>query len=287
MWDALVFLAAPLSACLLLVAILGYLGLHVLERKIIFVDLALAQIAATGAVIGFIRGHEPGSLASFLWSLGAACAGAALFSLTRLRREVVPQEAIIGIAYVIASAATLVVADRAPEGAEHVKELLAGGIVWVTWQTVVKDAIAFGAVGIVYALFHRRLLLISTNPEEAFRRGLKVRWWDFLFYVAFGLVITLAVEIGGVLMVFSFLVGPAIIALFSSPRWRIRLPVAWLVGGLASTLGLSSSYRWDLPAGPAIVCVLGLLLLLFGVTVKASAWWAEVAVGRRKATELT
>lgn len=262
MLDALLFLAAPLSACLLLVAILGYLGLHVLERKIIFVDLALAQIAATGAVVGFILGHEPGSVGSFLWSLAAASAGAALFSFTRLRREVVPQEAIIGIIYVVASAATLVVADRAPEGAEHVKELLAGGIVWVTWTTILKDAIAFGAVGVVHALLHRRLLSISTDPEGAFAAGVRVRWWDFVFYLTFGLVITLAVEIAGVLMVFSFLVGPAIIALYASPRWQVRMAIAWGVGSLASALGLAASYLWDLPAGPAIVCTLGLLLVL-------------------------
>ena len=132
MLDVLGFLAAPFAACMVLVVALGYLGLHVLLRKVIFVDLALAQIAAMGAVVGFIFGHQPGSLASFAYSLGAAICGAAIFSWSRTRREKVPQEAIIGITYVIASAATILIADRAPEGAEHIKELLAGAILWVT-----------------------------------------------------------------------------------------------------------------------------------------------------------
>ena len=132
MLDVLGFLAAPFAACMVLVVALGYLGLHVLLRKVIFVDLALAQIAAMGAVVAFVFGHEVGSLASFAFSLGAAICGAAIFTWSRSRRERVPQEAIIGITYVIASAATILIADRAPEGAEHIKELLAGAILWVT-----------------------------------------------------------------------------------------------------------------------------------------------------------
>jgi len=265
MIEALDFLAAPLAACLLLVAILGYLGIHVLERKVIFVDLALAQIAALGAVIGYILGYEPGSAGSLAWSLGAASAGAAIFSLTRLRREVVPHEALIGITYVLASALTLVVADRAPEGAEHIKELLAGAIIWVSWPTVIRDLVVVAAVGAVHFVLRRRFILISRDPEAAFRAGLRVRWWDFQFYLLFGLVITIAVEIGGILMVFSYLVAPAIVAIVATGRWATRLAIAWGVGALASALGLFASYRWDLPAGPAVVCMLGALLVVLGL----------------------
>ena len=263
MLDIFAFLAAPFAACLILVGILGYLGLHVLLRKVIFVDLALAQIAATGAVVAFYFGHEPGSLPSFGFSLAAAVMGAAIFSWSRARHERVPQEAIIGITYVIASAATILIADQAPEGAEHIKDLLAGGIVWVTWPTVIRDLVVCAAVGVFHYVFRRRFILISEKAEVAFSRGVRVRWWDFLFYVSFGLVITVSVEIAGVLMVFAYLVAPAIIALASADGWGRRLGIAWAVGFLASGMGLLASYQWDLPSGPAIVCLLGLFLVLF------------------------
>ncbi|MCB1035128.1 MAG: metal ABC transporter permease [Acidobacteria bacterium] len=263
MLDIFAFLAAPFAACLVLVGILGYLGLHVLLRKVIFVDLALAQIAAMGAVVAFVFGHEPGSPASFTFSLCAAFLGAAIFAATRARRERVPQEAIIGITYVVASAATILIADRAPEGAEHIKELLAGAILWVTWPVVVRDLLVCAAVGLFHWFFRHRFAQISEHPERAFEEGLSVRWWDFLFYLSFGVVITVAVEIAGVLMVFAYLVAPAIIALAASDRWSSRLGIAWILGLAASALGLGASYRWDLPSGPAIVCALGLFLVLF------------------------
>ena len=265
MLDVLSFLAAPFAACVILVGALGYLGLHVLLRKVIFVDLALAQIAALGAVVAFFFGHEPGTLPSTLFSLAAAILGAAIFAASRMRRERVPQEAIIGITYVIASAATILIADRAPEGAEHIKELLAGAIIWVTWPTVVKVLVVCAAVGALHYLMRRRFALISERPDEAFASGISVRWWDFLFYVTFGVVITVSVEIAGVLMVFAYLVAPAIIALAAADDWLGRIVLAWVVGLVASALGLLASYRWDLPSGPAIVCTLGVLLVLFAV----------------------
>jgi len=283
MLDAMQFLAAPFAACLVLVAILGYLGLHVLLRKVIFVDLALAQIAAMGSVVAFFFGHQPGSAASFAFSLAAATLGAAIFAWTRSRREKVPQEAIIGITYVVASAATILLADRAPEGAEHIKELLAGAILWVTWPTVVRDLAIAAAVGAFHFVFRRRFAVISERPEEAWAAGWRVRWWDFLFYLSFGVVITLAVAVAGVLMVFAYLVAPAILALALSRNWATRLAIAWSAGLAASALGLFASYRWDLPSGPAIVCALGLFLValaaLRGVAARRSGGGAPEAEG--------
>lgn len=261
--EVLSFLAAPFVACLILACILGYLGLHVLLREVIFVDLALAQIVAMGAVIAFYVGFEHGTPQSFAISLGAAVLGAAVFSWTRMRESRVPQEAIIGISYVVASAATILVADRAPEGAEHIKELLAGTIIWVTWPTALKTLRVCAIVGLAYYLLRRKFHLVSEHPDKAFEQGMAVRWWDFLFYVLFGLVITVSVEIAGVLMVFAYLVAPAIIALASSTSWRSRIVLAWLVGLTASALGLLASYHWDLPSGPAIVCCLGAFLAVF------------------------
>ncbi|MCP3961761.1 MAG: metal ABC transporter permease [bacterium] len=263
MFDVLSFLAAPFAVCLVLVGILGYFGIHVLRREVIFVDLALAQIVAFGTIASFLFGHEPGSTGSFAFGLGAAVLGAAIFAWTRMRRGRVPQEAVIGITYVVASAATILVADRLPEHAEHVKELMSGAILWVTWDTVLRDLLVCAAVGALHYVLRRRFILISEDPERAFEEGLSVRWWDFLFYLSFGLVITVAVEVAGVLMVFAYLVAPAIIAIATSDRWPRRIAIAWAVGLAASALGLFASYQWDLPSGPAIVCSLGALLLLF------------------------
>lgn len=265
MLDVLSFLAAPFAVCVVLVAILGYFGIHVLMRKVIFVDLALAQIAALGTIVAFLSGHEPGSAGSFAYALAATILGAAIFTFTRVRRERVPHEAIIGISYVVASAAAMLVADRAPEGAEHIKELLAGTILWVTWSTVLKDLAVVVAVGFFHYLFRSRFALISEDPDTAFERGVHVHLWDFLFYVSFGLVITVAVEVAGVLMVFAYLVAPAIVAIASSLRWAPRLAIAWTVGLVASAAGLLASYRWDFPSGPAVVCTLGAVLVLFGL----------------------
>ncbi len=265
MLEMLQFMAAPFAACLILVGIHGYLGLHVLLRQVIFVDLALAQIAALGTVVALILGHEPGSPASFAYSLGAAVIGALVFSITRTRNHdsKVPQEAIIGITYVIASATAILVADRAPEGAEHIKELLAGTILWVTWPAVVKVLVIYLGVGLFHYIFRKRFITITEDPDRAYALGWKVWFWDFLFYLSFGVIITLAVEVAGVLMVFSYLVAPAIIALGSSDRWGPRIGIAWAVGFLASAVGMIASYQVDFPSGPAVVCSLGLFLLLF------------------------
>jgi zinc/manganese transport system permease protein len=249
----------------------------VLLRKVIFVDLALAQIAAMGSVVAFFYGYEPGTAVSFVFSLGAAVVGAAVFAWSRMRRERVPQEAVIGITYVIASAATILLADRAPEGAEHIKELLAGTILWVTWPVVARNLVVAAAVGAFHFLFRHRFTTISEEPERAFAAGWRVRWWDFLFYLSFGVVITLAVQIAGVLMVFAFLVAPAIVALSFSGRWAVRVTLAWAVGLTASGLGLLASYRWDLPSGPAIVCALGGFLLLLAVVRGVRGRGAEAA----------
>ena len=281
MSEALSFLAAPFAAAVVLVAILGYFGLHVLLRGVIFVDLALAQIAALGTLVALMLHHQPGTPAAFAFSFTAALIGAALFAFSRTKSRAVPQEAIIGISYVIASALGILLADRAPEGAEHIKEMLAGSLVWVTWPTVLRNLVLVVLVGAFHWLFRRRFTTISERPAVAEAQGWRLPWWDFLFYASFGLVVTMAVEIAGVLMVFAYLVAPAILALGTSLRWLPRLLIAWAAGLLASAVGLGASYRWDFPAGPAIVCVLALLLLLYAAwrqMVPAKALQVDVAL---------
>jgi zinc/manganese transport system permease protein len=261
MTDMLSFMAAPFAACLVLVGLHAYFGIHVIERRILFVDLAVAQFAALGAVVGFAFGQHPGEFGSTLFSLGFATLAALLFALTRVRIEKLPQEAIIGITFVVASAATILVADRAPEGAEHIKETLAGSLLWVTWPTVLKVFVIYIAIGFFHWLLRERFMLISTNSEEAYRRRWWVRWWDFLFYLSFGVMITFSVEVGGILMVFAYLVIPACVAILLHAGMRSRLVIGWIVGVVGSGIGLLGSYYLDMPTGPAIVVVLGLLLV--------------------------
>jgi zinc/manganese transport system permease protein len=254
---------APLIACMVIVAIHSYLGLHVIAREVIFVDLSLAQMAALGSTIAIFGGAEADSTRSFAWALGFTSLGAALFALSRSKGHGrVPQEAIIGIVYVVASAAAILVADRSPRGGEAIKDILVGSLLWVGWPAIGRLAAVYLAVGIFHWLLRRRFLTISFEPETAIARGWHVRWWDFLFYLSFGLVITFSVPIVGVLLVFSFLVVPAAIAFQFTRLTGVLAVLAWIAGVLASAGGLWASFRWDLPTGPVIVCVFGLLLLL-------------------------
>ena len=265
--SGLQLMLPPFVACMVLVAMLSYLGLHVIAREVIFVDLSLAQMAALGSLSALLFHVNPDSPKTYLFALLATAVGALLFALTRTsgRKGRVPQEAFIGIVYVVASAAAVLVANNVPGGGEAVEKTLVGSLLWVTWPTIWKLAVAYAALGVFqYALRHR-FLTISFHPEEAETAGWKIRWWDFLFYLSFGVVITLAVPIAGVLMVFSFLVVPAVIAnLFTGDKRRLAV-IAWGSGALASLLGLWVSYTQDLPTGPLIVCMYGAVLLGAGV----------------------
>ena len=253
----------PFVACMILVAIHSYLGLHVISRGVIFVDLALAQMAALGTTAGLLVGVMPDNPRSQLFALGFVIFGAAMFALTRTRgRGRVPQEAIIGIVYVVASAAAMLVADKAPRGADAIKDVLVGTILWVTWPAIVKLAIAYAVLGFLLWLLRHRFEAVSFTPEEAETKGLKIRLWDFVFYTIFGVVITFSVPLGGVLLVFSFLVVPAVTAFLFTRQPKVLTAIAFTTGALASALGLWVSYNSDLPTGPTIVCSYGVVLLL-------------------------
>ena len=260
-------MAVPFLACLVLTGIHVYLGIHVLSRKVIFVDLALAQVAALGTVwgvlLGWDRAEDPWIVKGF--SLSFTFVGAAVFSLTRMRHERVPHEALIGITYAVALAATILASAHLAHGAEEVSDLLAGNILWVRWDLILFTALLYAAVGIVHGLFRRQFFLISLHPEEAEAQGLSVRFWDFLFYVTFGFVVTSSVAIAGVLLVFSFLVIPAVIAILFFDGVRSRLVAGWVVGTVVSAVGCSLSYFRDLPSGPTIVVTFGAALLAAGV----------------------
>jgi zinc/manganese transport system permease protein len=265
MTDFLFIMWKPLLACLILTGIHAYLGIHVIEREVIFVDLALAQIAALGATIAFLFGFELHGSETYWFSLAATVIGAIIFSLTRRRHEKVPQEAIIGIVYAMAAAAAVLILSRASEGDEHIRQILVGNILLVSVPEIVKMTVLYTLVMLFHGWFRKTFMLISTNPEGAFERGISVRTWDLLFYLTFGLVVTSSVQIAGVLLVFSFLIVPAVGAILFSSRLHVRLVLGWIFGVVASFAGIYLSYHLDLPTGAAIVCTFGGLLLFLAL----------------------
>ena len=262
MIDFLELMIKPFVACLILVGIHVYLGLHVVRRGVIFVDLALAQVSAFGATVGFLWGFGLDSIQSYICALGFTLLGAVIFTLTRSRKPVVPQEALIGIVYAISAAAAILVLSRAPEGGEELKAILVGHLLFVDWPEIVTILILYAAISIAHYFARSRLLLISDDPNEAFARGLRVRWWDFFFYATFGLVVTSAVQIVGVLLVFTFLIAPAVCGVFLADTVKTRLMVGWLTGMVTSTAGIAASFYWDLPTGATIVCAFGFTLVI-------------------------
>ena len=262
MSSAFSLLALPFLACLILTGIHAYLGFHVVERGVIFVDLSLAQIAALGATVAYLAGHDLHSSASYFYSLGFTLLGAAVFSAARFEKKRISQEAFIGIVYAVSAAASVLIADRSPEGAEHIKYILVGNLLAVTPGEVIRMAALYSVIGFLHWAWRKPIFAISASHEEARAAGFSVRFWDFIFYSTFGVVVTSSVAVAGVLLVFSYLIVPAVCANFLATRLRSMLLIGWLLATVASVAGLYGSYRFDLPTGAAIVCALGLALLL-------------------------
>ena len=268
----------PFLACLVLTGIHAYLGIHVISRKVIFVDLALAQIAALGATVAFLLGYDPRTGGAYWFSLAFAVLAAAIFALTRSRREHVPQEAIIGLAYATAAAAAILLADISPHGAEHLHDLLAGSIVWVTPAQIARTAALYAVIGLFHFVFRDRFLLISFDPDQAYARGIRIRLWDFLFYLSFGVVITSSVQIAGVLLVFCYLVAPSVFAVMFFDDLKRRLITGWIMGTVVSAAGLLFSY--DRPSGPTIMVCFAVSLVLGAIAravVRARSRWRALA----------
>ena len=260
-------MALPFAECLVLVGIHSYLGLHVLRRKVIFVDLALAQVAALGTTVAFLFGFDPLSRGAYIFSLLFTFLGAAVFALTRLRKDRVPQEAVIGLVYAQASAIGILMVARAPHGAEHITQILTGVLFYVKPHEVLAAAIVYSFVGLFHYVFRRQFLAISEDPEKAREDGLNVRLWDFLFYMSFGLVITHSVRTAGVLLVFVFLVVPAILATLVTSDIRYQLAIGWSTGFLVAAGGLGLSYWSDSAPGPTVVTFYGAILLVAALAI--------------------
>jgi len=250
-------LIVPTVAALVILGLHAYLGLHVIARGVIFVDLAFAQIAALGATFALLWGVPHDSMVSYAVGFGFTLVGALIFSFTRMEDSKVPQEAIIGITYVVASAAVLLLAGLTAEGAEHVNETLTGTLIWADWGSVLQLAIPYSALGLFYWFARKPIHAVTFAPETA----KNPRLWDFVFYATFGLAITFSVAIAGVLMVFSTLVVPAVIAFFFTEHFGRALVIAWISGAVAIVLGVSVSFWADVATGPLLVCSFGAVLV--------------------------
>ncbi len=253
----------PLIACLVLPGILVYYGLHIIRREVIFVDLALAQVATLGTCVCLYLGHEADDPHNYIWSLGFTLAGALLFTFTRPSRNArVPQEALIGIIYVVAAAAGILLLSKSPHGKEELQRTLVGDLLTVTPGQIWKTAALYVVIAIVHFVFRKQFIALSFHHDQAGASGARVRLWDFLFYALFGLIVTSFVQIGGVLMVFSYLIVPAACAAYLAKSIPMQLAIGWIVATLASMGGLYASFRMDLPTGAAVVCALGVALLI-------------------------
>jgi len=254
-------------ASLILTGIHAYLGVHVVERGVIFVDLSLAQIAALGTTVAYLAGYDLHSSTAYLFSLAFTFIGAGIFAMSRVHRKTrIPQEAIIGIGYAVSAAVAILVMSKATQETEHLKEMLVGNILSVTWPELFKTAVLYALVGLFHYIFRKRFLLISMNEAEAERQGISIRLWDFLFYMSFGFVVTSSVAIAGVLLVFCFLIVPSVTAMLFAERLGPRLAIGWSMGVIVSAGGVALSFVLDLPTGAAIVATFGAALLLVAGT---------------------
>ena len=266
--SMLSFLAPCFAASLILAGIHAYLGVHVVERGVIFVDLSLAQIAALGATVALLLPFSNGDPhAPFVYwiSLAFTFMGAFVFSTIRSKRARIPQEAIIGICYAVASAAAILAMSKATSESEHLKDMLVGNILAVSWPEVAKTAVLYGVIGAFHYVFRHKFLAISMDPKRAEAEGISIKFWDFLFYASFGFVVTSSVSIAGVLLVFCYLIVPSVAAMLYADSIGKRLAIGWSMGTIVSALGVFLSLKLDLPTGATIVCTFGLVLIIMAV----------------------
>ena len=256
----------PFIACILMGSILGYLGIHVLKREVIFIDIALAQVAAVGAIAAhlvFEVNHH--SILSYGCSLAAVFSVAAFYAIVRTSIIQISLEAIIGISYAIAAAAALFLVGVTPGGHIHIQQILSGSLLWTSWRDIVSGLLVFSIVGFCFYLIRKPLITISNNYQQALAKGAKIVFWDFIFYLLLGIVITLSVQIGGIVVVFAYLIIPATISAIFSSRLGVQLIIIWIATIVASVSGLFFAYYLDFSIGPAIALILGVELITAAV----------------------
>jgi zinc/manganese transport system permease protein len=261
--QVLEFAALPLAAAVVFTGIHTWFGLQVLRRNVVFADLALAQVSALGATVAVVAGHSVQSAAGYAYTLMFTAAGALLLTASRSFARSVRQEAFIGVLYVVATAATVLVVDRAPQGAEHVKKMLIGGILSVSADELVKFIALYSAIAVLHWLARRPLLAAAEDADAPTFKG-KTAFWDLVFYLSFGLVVTSSVATAGVLLVFCFLIVPALVGGLFSSHAGAALAIGWIAGTVASALGIFGSFLLDAPTGAVTVVAFAGVLVAAG-----------------------
>jgi len=264
------FILSALALCLILTGMHTYLGYHIVKRGVIFVDLALAQIAALGGVvaafIGFGAAAHPAL--NYVISLCFTLLGAVMFSFFRSKKEKVPIEALIGITYAGAIAVSLVLLQHSASGTEDLKDMLTGSILTVSSKELLFITVLYGIVGIIHYVFRKKFLMVTNHPEKAAANGMNIKLWDILFYSTFGFIVTSSVKVAGVMLVFSFLIIPSVAAAFAVNGTTKRIIFGWIFGLIGCVAGLEMSLRFDWTSGATIVIVFLILLLAVGIAVK-------------------
>ncbi|MEZ0325808.1 MAG: metal ABC transporter permease [Fimbriimonas sp.] len=246
----------PVLAALVMSPVHCLFGLHIVRRGVIFIDLAVAQMAALGMAIAVAKGHEVGSPQAYWLSLSFALGAALAISLTRFKLGRVPHEAIIGIMFVLASALGIVVLDQSPHGLEELKDTLSGSILLVPQEEVFKTMAVYGVIFVISLLLWKRTSAISLGQPDA-PTGVMRTVLDFAFYGLLAFVVASSVKIAGVLVVFTWLVMPPVIAFLWVEKMAKAMMIALPLALLGSIGGLLMSYKYDWPTGPAIVVVFG------------------------------
>jgi zinc/manganese transport system permease protein len=284
--DILAFAALPLAAAIVFTGIHTWFGLQVLRRNVVFADLALAQVSALGATVAVVAGHAVQSAAGYAYTLIFTAVGALLLTASRGLARNVRQEAFIGVLYVFATAATVLVVDRSPQGAEHVKKMLVGGILSVTADELMKFIILYSIIGAIHWLIRRPLLAAADHNDGLAATG-KIAFWDLVFYLSFGVVVTSSVATAGVLLVFCFLIVPALVGSLFSSHIGVALVIGWIAGAAASAAGVFGSFLLDAPTGAVMVVAFAVVLVIAGaVRAFITAPMQERGRNRRRGLQL-
>jgi len=269
MFEIVQILGLPFLACIIMSSILGYLGIHVLKREVIFIDIALAQVAAVGSIAAHLlfeaHGNSPiAYTCSFVFVLLAA----AFYAFIRGRIFQISLEAVIGISYAIAAAAALFLVGIAPGGHIHIQHILSGSLLWTGWRQIITSMMVFSVVGVCFYLIRKPIIEISNSYQKDITKDLRVVFWDFIFYVLLGFVITLSVQAGGIVVVFSYLIIPATISAILARRLSMQLAVVLIAAFIASLGGLLFAYKFDFSIGPSIALFLGCELILVSLVAR-------------------
>ncbi|MDY0098219.1 MAG: metal ABC transporter permease [Bacteroidales bacterium] len=266
MIENILFLAAPITGSILLAGILSYFGNHILSRGIIFIDIAVAQIAALGTMIGLLLGYAEESLTVQLISYAFTIVIISFFALTKFQKQVIPQEAIIGIIYCVGLGLAMLLAERIPGGSNFISKTISGNLLWVTWNMVLKCFIMFSLIGIVHVIFYKYFVAISNKKNGLPFSLWKTRLYELIFYITFSIVIVKAVPIAGIFLVFTLLIAPSAAATLFTDNWKLRFIWSWVIGIAGSVSGMYISYAMNISNAPAIVTLLGILvfILAFG-----------------------